>query len=302
MSTTFGVDVKNRRRPNELLPPDGSVAVGASSWHVRQLLRIGIIGGAIAIYLCLVGIVPVFAERPLIVGVVELGQAALLITFAAAGYLAARPFVGVSRVRAIAAAALVGAIVGAFLTVLVLLGSVIDIREVFLNASPDLYALLTNGMGTAGAWFPIVVGAITGAIAGVVIWLPASVRIPLLWSLGMLVFFGLFAGLLRTPMLDFPAIAGVARFLFASEGLTVPGALIAFFGTFTIVALVRATKPKQKVDALPTAQRRLVVAPLAIAGLPERSFKRRFQQATAPSAAARNGSPRTTANARRSTR
>ena len=33
----------------------------------------------------------------------------------------------------------------------------------------------------------------------------------------MLVFFGLFAGLLRTPMLDFPLIAGLARFLFASR-------------------------------------------------------------------------------------
>ena len=38
-----------------------------SSWHLRQLIRIGVIGGGIAIYLCLVGIVPVFAERPLIV-------------------------------------------------------------------------------------------------------------------------------------------------------------------------------------------------------------------------------------------
>ena len=37
-------------------------------------------------------------------------------------------------------------------------------------------------------------------------------------------FFGLFAGLLRTPMLDFPQIADLARFLFASEGLRPIGA------------------------------------------------------------------------------
>ena len=80
----------------------------------------------------------------------------------------------------------------------------------------------------------------------------------------MLVFFGLFAGLLRTPMLDFPQIADLARFLFASEGLRPIGALIVFFATFGIVLLVRATHPRQRVDALPTAQRRLVIGPLAV--------------------------------------
>ena len=80
----------------------------------------------------------------------------------------------------------------------------------------------------------------------------------------MLVFFGLFAGLLRTPMLNFPQVASFARFLFAAEGLTVPGAIIAFVGTFAIVAVVRATKPKQRVEALPTAQRRLVLGPLGL--------------------------------------
>ena len=263
MSTTMGVDVHNRRRPNELLPADGAASV-ETSWHLRQLIRIGVIGGGIAIYLCLVGIVPVFAERPLIVGIVELGQAALLIAFAAGGYLAARPFAATSRVRSVAAGGFVGAIIGAFLTGLVLLGSVIDIRAVFTNASPDLYALLTNGNGTSWAWFPILVGAITGAIAGVIIWLPTVVRVPLIWSLGMLVFFGLFAGLLRTPMLDFPQIADLARFLFASEGLRPIGAVIVFFSTFGIVLLVRATHPRQRVDALPTAQRRLVIGPLAL--------------------------------------
>ena len=61
------------------------------------MIRIGVLGGGIAIYLCLVGIVPVFATRPLIVGVVELGQAALLIAFGAVAYLAARPFAATSR-------------------------------------------------------------------------------------------------------------------------------------------------------------------------------------------------------------
>jgi hypothetical protein len=65
-------------------------AMAADPWRLLRLVQIGVAGGAVAIYVCLVGIVPVFAVRPLIIGIVELGQAALLITFAAIGYVAAR--------------------------------------------------------------------------------------------------------------------------------------------------------------------------------------------------------------------
>ncbi len=238
-----------------------STAMGGG-WHLRTLLRTGLLGGAVAIYLCLVGIVPVFHERPLIVGVVELGQAALLIAFGVVGYVFARDLVATSRLRAIVAGAQVGAITGAFLTGLVLVGSVVDLRAVFLNASPELYDLLTTGLGTSGAWIPIVVGAVTGGLGGILIGLPVTLRSPLLWGLGLLVFFGLFAGLLRTPMLVTP-LAELARFLFGPDGLTVPGSIIVFVGSVAIAAVARTTRPKQRLDALPKSQRRLVIAPLA---------------------------------------
>jgi branched-chain amino acid transport system permease protein len=242
------------------LPVTG-VTTARASWRVGELVRIAVIAGAIAIYLCLVGIVPVFADRALIIGVIELGQAVLLMTFGAAGYLAARR--EESHLRGLLAGVIVGAITGAFLTGLVLVGAAVDLRAVFLNASPELYALLTNGMGTSWAWFPIVVGAITGGLAAILYALPTRLRSLLLWGLGSVVFFGLFAGLLRTPLLVTP-LADLARFLFGSNGLTIPGAVIVFVGSMAIVALVRATRPRERVDALPTAQRRLVLGPLAI--------------------------------------
>ena len=239
------------------------MATAAGGWHLRTLLRTGVLGGAIAIYLCLVGIVPVFHERPLVVGVVELGQAALLIAFGVVGYLAARGVVATSRLQPVVAGVAGGVITGAFLAGLVLVGDVVDLRAVFLNASPQLYDLLTFGLGTSGAWVPIVVGAITGGLAGILIGLPTALRSPLLWGLGLLVFFGLFAGLLRTPMLVTP-LAALARFLFGPAGLTIPGAIIVFVGSGAIAAIVRTTRPKQRVEALPRTQRRLVIGPLAI--------------------------------------
>ena len=232
-------------------------------WHLRTLLRTGLLGGAVAVYLCLVGIVPVFADRPLIVGIVELGQAALLIAFGVIGYLAGRDLVAVSRLRAVVAGAVVGAIAGIFPAGLVLVGSAVDLRSVFLNASPDLYALLTNSQGISWAWFPIAVGAITGGLAGALAGSSGAPRSLLLGALGSLVFFGLFAGLLRTPLLVTP-LADLARSLLAPDGLTALGAIIMFLGTIAILAVIRTTKPRQRVNALPEARRRLVIGPLAI--------------------------------------
>jgi branched-chain amino acid transport system permease protein len=59
-------------------------------------------------------------------------------------------------------------------------------------------------------------------------------------------------------------VANQARFLLGSEGLTVPGAIIVFVGTVGTAALVRTTRPRQRVDAMPPARRRLVVGPLFI--------------------------------------
>ena len=227
----------------------------------RALLRIGALGGAVAIYLCLVGIVPVFEARPLIINVVELGQIALLLAFGASGFLAARKTISAGPLQAVVAAAIVGVIVGAFLAALVLVGDVLPLRDVFLNASPVLYDLLTGGFGTAGVWFPIVVGAATAGLAGILYVLPSATRTPLLWALGMLVFFGLFAGLLRTPMLVTP-LADLGRFLFGPDGLTIEGAIVVFVATIAIAAFARTVKPRQRVQALPTTQRRLVIGPL----------------------------------------
>ena len=68
--------------------PDIAPSEAATTW--REIAKIGLIGGAIALYLCLVGIVPVFHERQLIAGVITLGQVALFGSMAIPGAFAAR--------------------------------------------------------------------------------------------------------------------------------------------------------------------------------------------------------------------
>ena len=80
-------------------------------------------------------------------------------------------------------------------------------RAVFLNASPELYSMLTMGMGVAGAWIPAVEGLVLGALAAAVGQLPDRIRSPLVRGLLAVLIVGLFAGLLRAPLLA----AGLGR-------------------------------------------------------------------------------------------
>jgi branched-chain amino acid transport system permease protein len=228
----------------------------------RDVVRIGIIGGAIAIYLCLVGIVPVFHERQLIAGVITLGQVALFGSLAIPGAIAARK--STTLRDAVLAGGAAGLITGLALTLLVVVGSVVNLRAMFLNASPELYSMLTIGLGVAGAWIPAVEGLVLGAGAAAVGQLPDRVRSPLTRGLLAVLIVGLFAGLLRAPMLA-AGLGSVARFLFTTDGLTVAGAVI----TFSLVVIGRVIRQRvavgARIAALPDEQRaRLRIPAIAI--------------------------------------
>ncbi len=231
---------------------------GIRAWS--PVVRIGLIGGVVAVYLCLVGIVTTFNERQLIAGVISLGEASLLLAWIGAGYLAARRAPGGTRPAEVAAGGLAGGLAGSLVTLLVLVGSVVDLRSVFIHASPELYDLLTFGLGVAGSWIPMAVGALVGAIAAVVVALPDSLRRPIIAGFTAVVVMGLFAGLLRTPMLTSP-LSDLARFLFAPDGLTVAGAVLVFVGVAAVVAIRGPLTARRRYDALPDRTRRALLVP-----------------------------------------
>jgi branched-chain amino acid transport system permease protein len=197
----------------------------------RSVIRNGLVGAAVAIYACLVGIIPVFDERPMVQGIISLGQTFMVLILFGTGYFGAR---GKTRgAPAILAGAVAGLIAGAGVSLLVVVGEFVDLRAVFNPASQTLYDIVTFDLGLAGAWIPAAVGALLGAVAGGLALLPVAVLRSLTWAMVAVILFGLFANLLRTPMLGTP-LAGLARFLFAADGLTVAGAAIVFVITLAI--------------------------------------------------------------------
>jgi branched-chain amino acid transport system permease protein len=245
--------------------PRASLASGVPA--ARQVwtsvaIRIGLIAGAVALYLCLVGIVPTFHERALINTVITLGQACLVATFMGAGLavgirIGSLPGPG----PVVAGGTVAGLIAGVVLSALVLVGAMVDLRSVFLHASPQLWDVLTMGMGTSGFWVPSVVGAFLGGLGAAIWLLPHLIRTSLLSGLGAVIIFGLFAGLLRTPMLGGP-LSGLARQLFAADGLTPVGAVVVFLVGAAAVPIIQGMRVRQRARLLTREQRRVASVPL----------------------------------------
>ncbi|HEY7598671.1 MAG TPA: hypothetical protein VH741_02000 [Candidatus Limnocylindrales bacterium] len=194
----------------------------------RAVLGVGLLGAAVAIYLSLVGIVPEFETRTMISGVLALGESFVLGTMLVMGYLGARHFDGRLALQ-VAAGTLAGAITGAALSVLIVVGPAFDLRSIFLNLNDSLFNVLTLNRGADQVWIPLVLGAVVGAIGGGIRTLPAPIQRSIAAGLLSLVALGLFASLLRSPLLASP-FAATGRLIFATQGLTLLGAAVTLSG------------------------------------------------------------------------
>lgn len=201
--------------------------------------KIGLMGGAIAIFICLIGMADVFSKRDVIEGVITLGQFVLLATSVMAGLLASRRavhLVGREKLTPVLVSSVVaGFISGGLVALLVLLGDKVNLRAIFLNASPVLYELLTFGKGVGNVWTLPVIGALGGLLGGAYLYLPERISHPVNRGLLVIVFMALFAGLFRVVFINQGSeMEKVAKYLFGQTGLTKAGAAIFFFGVILI--------------------------------------------------------------------
>ena len=230
----------------------------------RGVLGVALVAGAVVIYLCVVGIVPIFGERPLVDEVVTLGEAALLITGVASGYVAAQR-APAGTIGAIGGGVLAGLIAGAFLAVLILLSAAFALRSFLPNVSPDLLDILTFDSDPAvnGFWMPLLGGAALGLLGAILVVLPSVLRGLIVVNLVALFAMGLFAGLVRTPMLS-GLLANEARTVFASDGLTREGALVTVVVASAAYVAWVGLRVRQRVRAMPDQQRRVAAIPVSV--------------------------------------
>jgi branched-chain amino acid transport system permease protein len=237
-----------------------SIAHGWRAWS--SVVLVGLIAGSVALYVTLVGIVGTFEERDLVEDIITVGEVVLLLVGIIAGYAGARK-APPGPANAVLGAALAGLLAGGALTLLILIGPAVDLRDYLPNASNDLYDLLTFESREEGFWVPALIGIGLGALGGILALLPRHVRVVLALSVGGLIVMGLFSGVLRSPMLSAPLTAGLARDLFASNGLTLTGAILVVAAVVGLYLLHVWLRPAERVRKLPAEQKKQLAIPMS---------------------------------------
>ncbi len=199
---------------------------------MKQAIRIGLLGGVVEILIALVGMVEAFSQRDIISHVVSMGHTLLLLVVLFAAYISARRIPRAKPLGALRNSFLSGLAVGGILALLVIIGSLINLRGVFINASPLLYKLLTFDQGVNDG-IPLLLGsgALSGFLAGLFYLSPSFLRRVWFVSLGSIVGAGVLQDLLRPTLASWGPLAVVGEWLFTANGLTVWGGTGLFFLT-----------------------------------------------------------------------
>ena len=228
-----------------------------SPW--RSAVNIGLIGALVVVLLALIGMVQTFSKRDIIYQIVTMGNILLLLTAVFFGYLSAKKAGRERSPMVFGTAVLTGVMTAAGLALLVIIGKSINLRMVFINASPELYQILTFFYGPKlGIPLLLFSGALSGLFAGLLYLAPPLVRKILITALGTVAMTGVLQDMLRPVIYIWGPLAKINPLLFAANGLTLKGAV----GLFVLVAVLvyawgrKGSAVKARVAGLPAGQQR----------------------------------------------
>jgi branched-chain amino acid transport system permease protein len=203
-----------------------------SSWWLKAI-QTGLIGGAVAVLVSLIGMIESFHARDIIAGKISMGETTLLLIVVLFSFFSSRGGENPPLSRRIISGLLTGVVISVLVAALVLLGRAVNLRQVFVNAAPALYKILTFDMKDVNIAliYLLAGGAIIGALTSLVHVIPALWRRAIISGLMVVLLFALLQDLLRVALTAFPAIGTAIAWMFGTkgeEGLSVMGALVVF--------------------------------------------------------------------------
>jgi branched-chain amino acid transport system permease protein len=189
-----------------------------------EAIRNGLIGGAVSLLLCMVGMVVEFNDRDIVNGVITMGQVLVIAPVVILAYTISRRL-SVSRVLTPFIGVVSGLFSGAVLAALVGIGQIINLRAMFLNASPELYALLTFNLSLAAGILALLgFSSLVGALGAAIFLVPARPRNALIQAIVGIVLIGLIRDLLVTIASTWGPMGSLVKWMFAQSGLNLVGA------------------------------------------------------------------------------
>jgi branched-chain amino acid transport system permease protein len=238
-----------------------------SDWKI--VLQYGLIGGAVSVFVSLVGMVTAFNERYIIANGLTFGQITLFAPIFLVSYLAIRSVASPIRSKTIQWGMLAGAIGGSLLALLVGIGNTINLRVMFINATPELYDIITFGVKPPlGLLIPVVTCALLGVLAAGLYLLSPRWRSTIIQASAWVFIFGLMRDLIFTVIIPWGAFGSIIGWMFALNGMTLLGAIL----LFTFVAFFSYRNYGKKsgdnwVKRLPARQQKFVRWGAILAGI-----------------------------------
>jgi branched-chain amino acid transport system permease protein len=201
----------------------------SSIW--KKAVNNGIISGALTLLVILVGLVETFGKTDVISGVLTLGDIILMAPLIALTYPVLRSSQNQSKGTLVGISAIIGLVSGIMVTLLILLGQVVNLRDMFVNASPALFDMLMRGVPLPlGALIPPLQFAVVALVVLGVHLLPVRPRSAVIQGMLWVVVLGT----LRDQILIIdlfkiqPFSIVLKRIVFATSGLRPLGALLVF--------------------------------------------------------------------------
>ncbi|MCO6450171.1 MAG: hypothetical protein J5I90_05210 [Caldilineales bacterium] len=202
------------------------------SFDWRYLLRMGLISGGVALYVSIIGMVVVFSKRDIIVDVITLGQVLLFTPPIIAGLLQARRLRSqhANPVMMLVAGALIGLVASLPLVLLILLNTQANLRQIFVNITPDLINILTFDQDSLGTGILMLIGAymISALAATIFIFIPDRLRKAIGIGIIVVLVSGLMSEFIKQIMQQFASRGAVSQVV-KGDALTVQAAVVIFF-------------------------------------------------------------------------
>jgi branched-chain amino acid transport system permease protein len=243
---------------------------GSLNHHLVVAVQVGLIGGGVALLMCLEGMVEVLAARDIVGNIIAAGPALILITFMLSGQLAlARAHVSARSGTAVMVGLAAGLVDSAMVAALLLAyGGLPQMRSIFVNTTPAMIKLLTFGQPLqVGIPLLLVLGALLGALPAALRFIPAVVARSLVIAAAALFLIALLQELVKVTAQNWKPLGALTSLLFAENGFTTRGAVGLFVLIFAISLIwtVRGKELRAGYARQPAVQRRaLTLGALAV--------------------------------------
>ena len=191
-------------------------------------VKTGLLSGLITVLFSLMGMVEAFSQRQIVSGILSMDQALLGAVVVFMGYVAAKRTTSAYPLWVVINSLTCGIITAGMLMLLLVIGDMINLRAVFVNASPVLYQLLSFGYGFESATLLFVAAPLCSLFAGILYLLPWAIRKMLIVSLVGVVGAGVLQDMIRPTLAAWEGLAEVADWIFSSNGLTEKSAAVLF--------------------------------------------------------------------------